>query len=284
MMKRYRKKSKCGVGRLYGYDLRWGIVGEWGKIAAIIIFSLISALYMHVHIAGLKKNFTISTDGTFMDYLLNMLHGMKIFIASSGSTFEIPITFLGISILIAFAVGNYAVKDLSACGIYVITRSHSRTNWIVSKILWNFTVVILIYLCIVMVTLVISGGGTAPTELFCSKILDFSNVNDREISNGTLCLITIMLPVITSMAVSQLQMTISFIVSPIAGFFVTVVIMFLSAYITSPFLLGNYWMVQRTSIFLNNGMNISMGICVNAVVITLSIICDILYFKRKNII
>jgi len=284
MVKRQSNDSKCGVGRLLRYDLREGIAAEWKKLVAVVVFSLIAGLYMYVHIVGLKKNFDISTNGTFMDYLLNMLHGMKRFVASSGGDFEIPITFLGISILTAFTIGNYAVNDLSACGIQIITRSRSRTNWIISKILWNFTVVIMIYLCIIIVALILGGGGIAPTELICSKILDFSNVNANGISNGTLCMLVILLPIVTSMAVSQLQMSISLIKSPVAGFFVVITIMFLSAYITSPYLLGNYWMIQRSSIFLNGGMNMVIGFVVNVIVILVSIICDIFYFKKKSII
>ena len=284
MVKRQSNDSKCGVGRLLRYDLREGIAAEWKKLVAVVVFSLIAGLYMYVHIVGLKKNFDISTNGTFMDYLLNMLHGMKRFVASSGGDFEIPITFLGISILTAFTIGNYAVKDLSACGIQIITRRRSRTKWIISKILWNFAVVIMIYICIVIVAYMIGGGGIAPTELICSKILDFSNINVGGISNMTLCVLVILLPLVTSMAVSQLQMTISLIVSPVAGFFVAITIMFLSAYITSPYLLGNYWMIQRNSIFLNGGMNMVIGFVVNVIVILVAVICDIFYFKRKNII
>ena len=284
MGKRRSNNSKCGVVRLFRYDFRWGIAAEWKKMMAVVVFSLIAGLYMYVHIVGLRKNFDIATDGTFMDYLLNMLHGMKHFVASSGGEFEIPITFLGIGILTAFIIGNYAVKDLSACGIQIITRSRSRNNWIISKILWNSIVVILIYLCIVIVAYILGGGGIVPTELICSKILDFSNVNTRGISNGTLCMLTILLPLVTSMAISQLQMSISLIVSPIAGFFVAITIMFLSAYITSPYLLGNYWMIQRSSIFLNGGVNMVTGFVVDVIVILVSIICDIFYFKRKNII
>jgi len=276
--------SKCGVGRLFRYDLRWGIAAQWKKLTAVVVFSLIAGLYLYVHIVGLKKNFDVSTDGTFMDYLLNMFHGMKRFVASSGGDFEIPITFLGISILTAFTIGNYTVNDLSACGIQIITRSRSRTNWIISKILWNFTAVIMIYLCIVIVAYIFGGGGIVPTELICSKILDFSNINAGGISNMTLCVLVILLPLVTSMAVSQLQMTISLIVSPVAGFFVAITIMFLSAYITSPYLLGNYWMIQRNSIFLNGGMNMVIGFAVNVIVIVVAVICDIFYFKRKNII
>jgi len=49
-------------------------------------------------------------------------------------------------------------------------------------------------------------------------------------------------------------------------------------------LLGNYWMIQRNSIFLNGGMNMVVGFVVNAIVILVAIICDIFFFKRKNII
>jgi len=81
-----------------------------------------------------------------------------------------------------------------------------------------------------------------------------------------------------------MQMFLSLILKPIISFLMIASILILSAYSMSPYLIGNYSMVQRSEIFMKDGISILAATIVNIIIIIVSVIGSIVYFNRKDII
>lgn len=274
------------MSKLLRYDISWGIFHKWKKYLSMLILSLIITVVFIKNCQFYFRLDKLNSMPGFLDYLMNMFHGMKQYIPTGKSQFEIPVEWMAFNLFIAFAIGSYIIEDLEKCGINIITRVRSRNKWIISKILWNALAVLAFYVVVyavnVIVALLVTGRLQLNlTESVCSRFFSMNNLNVRQVT----CLFAIItLPILSSLAISQMQMFLSLIVKPIISFLIIASILILSAYTMSPYLIGNYSMVQRSKIFMNDGISIVMAIVVNLIIYIISIIGSVLYFNRKDII
>ena len=106
------------------------------------------------------------------------------------------------------------------------------------------------------------------------------------VSMGTwdvLC-VTILLPVLVSVAVSQVQILAGFLITPVVSFAGVCAMYVLSAYYTVWYLPGNYTMWQRASYIEADGVNPASGLVLSAGMILISLIGGLMYFDRKDIL
>lgn len=96
--------------------------------------------------------------------------------------------------------------------------------------------------------------------------------------------VTILLPVLVSVAVSQVQILAGFLITPVVSFAGVCAMYVLSAYYTVWYLPGNYTMWQRTSYIEVDGVNPASGLVLSAGMILISLIGGLMYFDRKDIL
>ena len=274
------------IKKLVKYDLYWGILNKWKKYLVMLILSLIITFVFIKNSQFYYRLDKLDSMPGFLVYIMNMFHGMKNFISDGNTQFEIPVEWMAFHLFVAFAIGNYIIDDLEKCGINIITRVRSRNKWIISKIIWNVVAVLCFYLVVYIVNIIIALSITGKLQLsltqsVCSKFFELNNVN-MESGNGLLAII--ILPILSSLAISQMQMFLSLILKPIISFLMIASILILSAYSMSPYLIGNYSMVQRSEIFMKDGISILTATIVNIIIIIVSVIGSIVYFNRKDII
>jgi uncharacterized membrane protein len=92
------------------------------------------------------------------------------------------------------------------------------------------------------------------------------------------------LPLLTSIALSLLQMMLSFVLSPIYGYMIAVCLLVASAYFYSPILIGNHSMLARNALFYADGLGSAGGVLASVVTGALSVAIGMLYFKRYDIL
>ena len=80
-----------------------------------------------------------------------------------------------------------------------------------------------------------------------------------------------------------LQLTVSLLLNPAAGFFTTTALLLASAYYTSPLLLGNYLMTARLNIALTNGLLPANGVVLSLSLILICILVGGFIFTRQDI-
>lgn len=276
--------KKGNLGGLFRYDLYRGICCQWKRLLLVFLLCAGSGIYLYAQTSRIAVHYHLQSGATFMDHLLHLLHGMEPYTAAPGRRFELPVTYLGIFACTSFLVGGYLREDLHGTGLQMAVRSRTRKDWVLSKILWNVAAVTTVYGVIVLTALLMSGGGLKPTAQLGRILMRFDAVGQSGLSDGQLFLLMLGGAYLTSLAVAQLQMAIEMIFSPMAGFIGVMGLVFLSAYITSPFLPGNYFMIQRNELFLEGGMQTGVGIAFNLTIIAVSVMADFYCFKKRDIL
>ena len=274
------------IRKLLKYDISWGILDKWKKYLAMLTLSLMITLVFIRNCEFQYIHKIINSTPGFLDYLMNMFHGMKKFIPDGKTQFDIPVEWMAFHLMIAFFIGNYIIDDLEKCGINIITRVRSRNMWIISKIIWNVLAVLAFYLVVYIGTIISALIKTGKLQLtltqsVCSKKFELNNV---DVGQAKYLLVIIFLPILSSLAISQMQMFLSLIVKPIISFLIVASILILSAYSMTPYLIANLSMFQRSEIFMKDGIGILTAILVNIIIFAISIAGSIIYFNKKNII
>ncbi|SEV90519.1 hypothetical protein [[Clostridium] fimetarium] len=274
------------IRKLLKYDISWGILDKWKKYLAMLTLSLMITLVFIRNCEFQYIHKIINSTPGFLDYLMNMFHGMKKFIPDGKTQFDIPVEWMAFHLMIAFFIGNYIIDDLEKCGNNIITRVRSRNMWIISKIIWNVLAVLAFYLVIYIGTIIAALIKTGRLQLtltqsVCSENFELNNV---DVGQAKYLFAIIFLPILSSLAISQMQMFLSLIVKPIISFLIVASILILSAYSMTPYLIANLSMVQRSEVFMKDGIGILTAILVNIIILTISIAGSIIYFNKKNII
>lgn len=268
--------------KLLRYDLKCGVLERKKIMFLCIFFICMTNLYFLSQIDG----FTMVTKKTvhpgWIDYMLNMYHGMKKYIPNSKQKFELPIAYFGQLILSSILIGDYVIKDIEQCGIQVLVRNQSRRNWIMSKVMWGALIIIGFYCISMVINLFFSEFRFSFDNDIAMNVIGLQTEHFH-ISSG-LIITVIILPVLTAVTLGQIQITISLLFSPNIAFLVIMGVGLLSAYYTTPLLIGNLGMIHRTTFFLYGGIDAWMAVVIDLSIIILMLIFDFLCIRRKNIL
>jgi hypothetical protein len=233
----------------------------------------------------------LSATPTFMDHLVFCFRGMgPIAITEITEKVRIPVMWLmatGLCLLINF---DYANEDISHFGQQILIRSERRVHWWISKCVWNIFSCLL-YFVLIWITLGIFSlmAGAVPSLTITPEV---SAVSLSEVSTGSNIVITayesaltvVLLPFLTTLALSLLEMFFSLFVKPAISFLICFSLLIISAYINSPIAIGNYAMIMRSDILIEAGVNATIGIIINTILILFVTVAGCHVFSRQNIL
>lgn len=283
----HNKKKHYGFLQQLEHDISYGIIQSWKKYTFIIGVCILTCGYFLRSVLMLNRYGLIQARPGFFDYLIFMFKGMNVYIPSPNKPFNIPVLWLLFNICLAFIVANYPFKDLDSFGLQILLRSRSRGYWWLSKCIWNILTVVLCYLIALFVILIF----TACTGVFSHNPdvqigLQVSQVAVSELTQNDLVLTAFVLPLITSISLSLLQMVISLIShKPALGFIAIVCLLTISAYYCSAFLSGNYLMILRSDLIIHNmGVSSQNGIIMATSISILSIVSGFAVFSKYDIL
>jgi hypothetical protein len=225
---------------------------------------------------------------SFMDYYFYFVAGMRKYIPQTGQSFIIPIKWLLFHLLILYGNLNYPDQDLSEpVGISIIMKSGSRAQWLISKYIWNLSVVLAMYMTALLAVLVFSEvtGADLSAAVTPELLLTVMNSGTRYTSfTGALGVTTVLLPFAVSVAVSTFQLTLTLYAKPVVAFLVTAILMISSAYCQTWWLIGNYAMMYRSSYIVYEGVKPLYGVICCVVLSVISVIAGCIRIKRYDII
>ena len=92
------------------------------------------------------------------------------------------------------------------------------------------------------------------------------------------------IPILCSVAFNLLQMTLCLFIKPIFSFFVTAVLLVSSAYLLSPYILGNYAMPLRYSWIFEGGVSFQVGIVASVLLAVVAVIIGMMRFRKYEIL
>ena len=159
----------------------------------------------------------------------------------------------------------------------------SKKKWWLSKCIWNVCSVALLYILLYagccIVSLMYNGTMGFNGEIF----LKLNGVAYDSVDIKSVILFLIFMPMLTSIALSLLQMCMSIVISPVISLMSIMVIDILSCYFTTPFLAGNYSMLLRSAIYKADGISLSTALAGNIIIIAVAVVLGMLLFDRSDL-
>lgn len=269
------------------HDLSSGIVLNAKHFIPFLLCAIVACLLFGTDVAN-SSMLTSPARLTFFDYLIQFFRGMKEFTALSPTDrFDLPVWYLLPSICLAYVVGLYPLRDLKRFGLQVITRAQNRTYWWLSKCVWCVCTVLVAYLlyyaCFLVMALM-NGGDVFSFTPEVNGVL--SLVDTARATTAEMWIWGVAIPVFTSVAFSLFQLTVSLYTRPVFGMLAVVSLLALSAFYAHPFWAGNYLMLIRTPLNVENPLQSTLlsAVAVNGALILLSVTAGLIRFKRYDIL
>ena len=230
------------------------------------------------------------TSGTWLDYLLNCFAGSRPVEISLGSLSSMapPFGWLMTVSGCLFLNLDYMIGDLTTAGQQMIIRSRQRIAWFFSKCAWNIAGCFVYVLCLFVVTLIYAKLGGSEIDLTKASALAGESYEGflmlSEISVSKLWLVGIIIPVLTIVSLSLLQMTLCLFVKPIFSFMISMGLLMAGVYVASPWMLTDEAMGIRNVLFCYSDAATIRSIIFPVVVGIGSIIAGVIRFRNTDIL
>lgn len=266
------------------FDLTHGLFkrGMWVRYIIWFSFFVLASL----EFTGALTSLELSRY-TYGDYLLSIFGGMREYTPTPGEPFRIPYLWLINHIGILYFTLHYMHDDLDGFGRQMILRSGSRTAWWLSKCIWNTAVVVLLYFIAWGTVFLFASANRAIWSFeispFMAEMMVFGSKQIAGAGRPVTLEITF-LPLLVTLAISQVQMLLCLVVRPAISYVISIVLFVSSAYYLSPFFLGNYAMALRSEKIVSNGVSGTLGVGLCLILILVSIVLGITLFQKYNIL
>ncbi len=272
--------------KMFWIDFKNGILKNVLLFLCPMILAVFTFWDAWNRIHGVKEiNLSLAAYG---DYWFYVYGGMQKYVPGPGNRFQVPIIWMVVFILPAFLLLNYPVKDMQHMGTQMMVRIGGRTRWWLSKCMWNVLATVLYHVLLAGILLGLCFVFNIPlssrihVELLgmLFNLFGGNTLLPREMIPTVIFLI----PILCSVAFNLLQMTLCLFIKPIFSFFVTAVLLVSSAYLLSPYMLGNYAMPLRYSWIFEGGVSFQVGIVASVLLAVVAVIIGMIRFRKYEIL
>lgn len=280
--------------RFIRFDIRGGILRYWKKYMIAALFFIFCGIVAHFSTMNdaLGNPAIGSYTMTLGDFILYPFTGMEKFTYEDGNPFQFPAVWLFAMLLITFITLYYPYNDLNEMGKHVLLLSADRKRWWYAKCVWVALSVSVYFFIAYLMEMICAVIAKAELTLHVNNFVAyFYGFNAREmeaeqlLAHSDWSMATFMLSIpLCVLSICLLQMLLSLIIKPLFSYLVTAVILFAGAYFQSPFLIGNYAMVARSSLVVTGGVQVIHGVLLSLLVILFVVVLGRLYFKNMDII
>lgn len=273
--------SKKGIIR---YDLITGFKNNFSKIMVFCGIIIVINIIAGINISGIESIYEVKA--TFTDYICVIMGGPRYIFPGTIDSYQIPVLWLLPQIMISYIVGYYAMTDIDKEGVQVLVRANTRRKWWISKCIWNGTMIIFLHFIIYGVTIInaLVNGADIKYGLTLEVITNLCDMYYVTGSKIEVILTLIIMPVLVSIAINMMQMTIALVFSPIIGFICSQSIVFLSTIITSKWLISNYGMLSHSNLTCMSDIDLKEGIVRCVVLYALAVFVGNAYFRKYDVV
>lgn len=261
------------------YNVRVGIVRNRPLYLLVVMTFALSVLFAH----SARQSADISLALSWTDYALYTLQGTPIPVPGAQKV-SFPINWIFPQLVLALLVASSTSIDIGGYGVQVLHRVRSRASWWSGMWAWTALSVLSFYAIAAVSWLVacltLSGGRLAPQEEVQATI---GGLNIEGLSGGAIAG-ALVLPVVISLAMSTVQMTLSFLFRPLIGILIVVGYLLASAVVHSPALFAGASMVARNALFTPEGATTSTTLAVSLVVCVVAAVGGGMVFNRKDLL
>jgi len=268
------------------HDFYKGTIEGWKRYAIALCIFIFLCFVFQIRAEKIIQFNKISKEISFSDFILFMFRGMNVF---DGNAVELqdklPQWFL-VNIYLSIIIGYFPLKDLSESGIQVLIRTKSRVSWWLSKCLWVIYNVLIYYTIFIIVITVFSlFHGGLSLELSKELNLILSNLDISKFNFKGILVVGIILPLITSITFSLIQLLISLFTNSIISNMFIITVLTLTPFYCNSFFIGNYLMILRSNLNIgDSGVSIVYGIVICVVLSIATIFIGSNKIKRYDIL
>lgn len=271
------------------FDIKNGLLKNYSLLVLPVVLSIILFFYSKDQIKLVLNSPEVNVKkASFADVWFYLYGGMKPYVPSADNPFQIPVIWIGIFIIVSFLVLNYPVNNMLGIGSHILVQTGGRGKWWLSKCIWNITSTLIYHFVFIMVLVILCGmfdyslnidlHMEAQERLF--DIWGEMKVNEE----ADLAVGMIIVPILISIAINLVQMTLSLFIKTVFSFLVISATMLSSVYFLSPVMIGNYAMPLRYNSFIEQGVSYKCGALVAIAVIFITSIVGLVRFKKYDIL
>ena len=263
--------------KIISYDIR----SSFRKNRIRWMFATIILLFLCVRTFG-----AVSFAGTYdlLSELWPVMSGAREYILSEDSSFALPAYWFLFHGYFFFLIGFYPANELYLGNGQPLVRTASRTKWLISKQINLFVIAVAYYGCFLIFMLIgnyIYGGEVIPEN----EIIGYCGMPFFGKSHWELFTAFILLPMLVSVALGQIQILMSLFISPVVSLMITIGYMIASVFWMNPLLIGNFSMLLRQDwISGNPDISVPVGVVICIILILVSSFAGIYMFQRKDIL
>ena len=272
--------------RLLARDMKGGMLKRWYLLAIPVIFATAKAGELHHLINQMAQIDILYTEGSAADYVMYVMQGTPVFNFDPKEYFSIPIYWFAFQMGLAYLLAYYSYDDFTENGRVLLIASGSRKSWWTGKFIYCVLSVVLYFAVCYLAVCAAAWYYGADMSFHMTKSLAAELYPSAVVSLGSsdILLISVILPILISMAVSAVQILLGFVVTPVVSFAGVCILYVLSAYYTAWYFAGSYTMWQRMSYVVEDGISPESGLAVATGLLVLTYISGIMYFDNKDVI
>ncbi len=201
----------------------------------------------------------VPSGGTWMDYLLYCFLGAAPKDASGELNLSLPTLWMLTVGGCLFLNLDYMLQDLTNAGQQILIRGGTRRGWYLSKCFWNLASCVE-YMALagssVLLFTLLFGGRTSLSNTPALVPALFHEVlfESAAFAASDAVIAALLMPLISLMALSMLQMALCLWVRPIVSFLISMALLVAAVYLNSPLIPGSGAMTIRSGALVGDGI------------------------------
>ncbi len=220
------------------------------------------------------------------DILVSFTAGSKQFEFDYGEPVAFPVAWMTVYAVMLYVVLWYPWRDLEGMGAHILLASSSRWLWWLSKCAWVACCAIAFWsiaFIVAFLWILISHGEAALDVAWnLPVILELRLAQVPSEVQGVPLFLLGVVPLTISLCLMQLCL--SLFMKPQVAFAALFSLLFLSAYVFHPLLMGNYLMAARSECLMMGGCSPVEGFLLALAISGISIVAGGFAFSRRDLI
>lgn len=248
-------------------DWKLAVHRQWKALLILVCMSVIFCVDFRLLLAEAYANHPYIPNTA--DYLFYIFGGMEEYVPSKVEAFLFPSIWICINGLILFLSLRYPVEGLYENGQQILIRAGGRLRYWVSKcvllVLENLFYIFICYGTISLVSILTKGKIFAKPKI--GWISEFGKIDLAENISQGIPVWIYLAPFCMLLFLASIQMIVSLFLGSSLTFTLMLGLLVASAYIKSPYLVGNLGMFYRSAWAAENGietgsyMAVVLGLC-----------------------
>lgn len=271
--------------KLLCFDIKNGILRNKFLFISALAVSISFVFDFSVRISHINNDLGNYYLG---DVIMYVYGGIKEYIPSREERFAFPAIWTILMITQMIGTLNYPYDNLNSFGKQILIRANNISIWWISKCVWNIFYSVFYHMiiwCVILLFCVIFDYEI-KLDINTDLLMRFFDLRETDLSVEmiNIPIYIFAVPIIMSLAVNLIEMTLSLFIRNIFSFLVMSCLMISSAYIMNFFMIGNCEMLIRNDYILKNGINFECGAIFAFILIILSFVIGAVKFNKYDII